>query len=103
MTYGWSTVRHAAHPPPLDYSQRIRYVLNSVEVCLPLIHPSVAFLDVSLTAFGIVFCVSVVNVGAGRLVGDGCLANVHRLHNWFALEYVEAFKELHIKISVSYQ
>ena len=81
MTYGRSTVRHAAHPPPLDYSQRNRYVLNSVEVRLPLVHPSVARVDVSLTAFRIVFCVSVVNVGAGGLVGDGCLANAHGLDN----------------------
>ena len=98
---GGSTERHAAYPPPLDYSQRIWYVLNSVEVRLPLVHPSVGRDDVGLTAFGIVFSVRVVDVGAGGLVGDGWLANTHRLDTWFALEYVEAFEELHIEISVS--
>ena len=52
---------------------------------MPLIHPSIGWGDVGLTAIRIVFRVSVVDVGAGRLVGDRSLANAHSLDTWFAL------------------
>ena len=50
------------YPPPVNDAHPIWIVLNSIEIRLPFVHPSIIWADSSITAIWIIFCVGIVKV-----------------------------------------
>ena len=88
-----------AYPTPVDYAHPIWYILDSVEVGFPFIHPSSGWDDSSVAVVSTILQVGIINVGVGCLVSRGSLVNVHTLGTWVSLQHIELLEKLRVGIS----